>query len=54
MFIQKHRTDIRNGMELGIYLDCRLMDDFETDARECMAFVLTPLVGRLSQRAFIF
>lgn len=36
---QAHRADIRNGMEMGVYLDCRLMDDLEADARACMVSV---------------
>lgn len=28
------RADIRDGLEMGLYLDCRLMDDLEADARK--------------------
>jgi len=33
---QLHRTEIRDGMEMGLYLDCRLMDDVEDDAKLCL------------------
>lgn len=32
-----HRAEIRDGMEMGLYLDCRLMDDVEADAGTCLA-----------------
>ncbi|HZR46355.1 MAG TPA: iron-containing redox enzyme family protein [Candidatus Manganitrophaceae bacterium] len=28
------RAEIRDGVEMGLYLDCRLMDDLEVDARK--------------------
>jgi pyrroloquinoline quinone (PQQ) biosynthesis protein C len=31
-----HRAEIRTGLEMGLYLDCRMMDDVEADAKQCL------------------